>query len=135
VNDLEKIEQGRILNQHEAFWETLPTMPDWEMYWSYIEKYSPHILTAVPHWDHNFAEVHDGKWKWYQKHIPSLPLTRFHVVYREQKADFARNGAVRNILIDDHQKNIQEFEAAGGIGIYYVSARVTILKLKLLGYH
>ncbi len=130
-----KEEHGRILNQYEGFWETLPVMPDWELYWSFIEPYTPHILTALPGWDHDFAQVHDGKWKWYQTHIPSLPLNRFHVVHREKKADFARNGSVRNILIDDHHKNIDEFEAAGGIGIYHVSAKDTILKLKLLGYH
>lgn len=130
-----KQEQGAIVNQHEAFWETLPPMPDWKQYWGFIEKYHPHILTAVPSWDHNFAEVEEGKREWYRRHIPSLPQNRIHVVYRADKALHATHGKTRNILIDDHQKNIQEFEQAGGIGIYHVNAKVTILKLKELGYH
>lgn len=56
-DDSKKHEHGLILNQHEEFWESMPPMPDWKLYWGYIEKYSPHILTAVPSWDHNFSEV------------------------------------------------------------------------------
>lgn len=129
------IDQGLLVDKHEKFWETLPPMPDWKVYWNFIEKFHPHILTAVPAWDHDFQEVEDGKWKWYQHHIPSLSRDRFHVVYRKDKSQFARNGKVRNILIDDHPDNIREFEMAGGIGIHHVSAKVTILKLKELGYH
>jgi len=128
-------DQGAIIEAHEAFWETLPPMPDWKLYWSHIEKYHPHILTAVPQWDHNFDEVERGKKEWYRRHIPSLPVSRIHVVYRRDKQKFAKNGDVRNILIDDHKKNVDEFEAAGGIGILHVSAKVTILKLKELGYY
>ena len=132
---LSRIEQGVILNQHETFWETLPPMPDWESYWSHIKKYHPHILTAVPGWDHDFQEVERGKREWYRRHIPELPQDRIHVVYRKDKALYAKNGHIQNILIDDHEQNVQEFEAAGGIGIYHVSAKVTILKLKKLGYY
>jgi hypothetical protein len=135
LDHLRKAEQGLILNKHEEFWETLPPMPDWKVYWDYIKKYDPHILTAVPSWDHNFAEVEAGKREWYRRHIPSLPASHIHVVYRADKAKYAKHGDVRNILIDDHPKNVKEFEAAGGIGIYHVSAKVTIIKLKELGYH
>lgn len=127
--------QGAIINHHEKFWETLPPMPDWKEYWSFIEPYHPHILTAVPSWDHDFRAVEKGKREWYRKHIPSLPQNRIHVVYRQDKAKYAKHGLVRNVLIDDHQKNVREFEAAGGIGIWHVSAKVTIIKLKELGYH
>lgn len=128
-------DQGLLLNLHAKFWETLPPMHDWKMYWNFIEPYHPHILTAVPNWDHDFADVEKGKKEWYRRHIPSLSPSLIHVVYREDKARYATNGKVKNILIDDHQKNIREFESAGGIGIYHVSAKVTILKLKELGYH
>lgn len=134
TDHLSRMEQGKILNQHETFWETLPPMPDWELYWEYIQKYNPHILTAVPGWDHNFVEVERGKREWYRRHIPSLPQSRIHVVYRQDKALYAMHGNTRNILIDDHEQNVEEFEAAGGIGIHHVSAKVTILKLKSIGY-
>lgn len=135
VDSQTNLSQGEELNGVPGFWETLPPMPDWKVYWAHIEKYSPHILTAVPSWKHDFTEVYEGKWQWYQKNIPSLPNSRFHVVVREEKSNFALNGQVRNILIDDHPANVKAFEEAGGIGIYHVSAKLTILKLKELGYH
>lgn len=135
INSQENLSQGTQLNGVEGFWETLPPMPDWKVYWSFIEKYSPHILTAFPSWEHDPNEVYEGKWKWYQKNIPSLPKSHLHVVLREEKASFALDGQVRNILIDDHPENVKAFEAAGGIGIHHVSAKITILKLKELGYH
>jgi 5'(3')-deoxyribonucleotidase len=130
-----KDERGRILNRHETFWETLPPMPDWQVYWNFIKKYDPMILTAVPSWDHNFAEVEAGKREWYRRHIPSLPSNRILVVHRQDKQRYAMHGQVRNILIDDHAKNCQEFEAAGGIAILHHNAKSTIILLKSLGYH
>lgn len=134
-SDLSQAERGKIIEAHEAFWETLPPMPDWHVYWSHIEKYHPHILTAVPSWDHNFSEVEAGKREWYRRYIPSLPQSRIHVVYRRDKQKYAKHGGVPNILIDDHKQNIDEFVSAGGIGILHVSAKVTILRLKELGYY
>jgi hypothetical protein len=132
---LQKAEQGLILNQHLGFWSDMPPTTDFHMLWSFIEKYRPHLLTAVPSWDHDFATVERGKWAWVQKHIPSLPRSRFHCVYRVEKQKYATNGLVKNLLVDDHIQNIKEFEAAGGIGIHHVSAKVTIIQLKVLGYH
>jgi hypothetical protein len=129
------LSHGARIESSEEFWENLPGMPDWKTYWHFIEKFSPHILTAVPSWEHDSKAVREGKLEWYHRNIPSLPTNRIHIVKREEKKHFARNGEVRNILIDDHPGNIKEFESAGGIGIHHVSAKVTILKLKELGYH
>jgi hypothetical protein len=38
------------------------------------------------------------------------------------------------ILIDDFKNNINEFKAAGGIGIHHTSASKTISELKRLGF-
>jgi len=132
-----RAKNGEKLNAVNDFWETLPPMPDLHMYWGYIAKYHPHILTAVPSfpWVFEWQDIDRGKRAWYRKNIPTIPQRNIHIVERERKRDFARNGKVRNILIDDHVQNINEFEAAGGIGIHHVSAKVTILRLKELGYH
>jgi len=129
--------QGELLNNHPNFWQTIPPMYDYRVLWDFIAKYAPHILTAVPSdpWKFSFHDVEKGKREWYAKHIPSLPASRIHVVYREDKARYATNGKARNILIDDHEKNCKEFEAAGGIGILHHNARTTIIQLKSLGYH
>jgi len=128
---------GLILNEYPHFWSTLPGMPDWKVLWGFLEKYHPHILTAVPGapWTFDFHQVEQGKREWYRSHLPSLPQSRIHVVYREQKSDYAVSGKTRNILIDDHAKNVQEFTAAGGIGVLYHNAKATIIQLRSLGYH
>jgi hypothetical protein len=128
---------GAAITATKDFWETLPPMPDFQVYWNFIKKYHPHILTAVPSapWPFDFEEVARGKRAWYHHHIPSLPQQHIHVVYRRDKAQYARSGTIPNILIDDHLQNVQEFEMAGGIGVLHISAKVTILKLKELGYY
>lgn len=128
---------GAKLNAVEDFWETLPPMPDLHIYWEFIKKYEPHILTAVPSppWEFEWQQVDRGKRKWYRTNLPTIPQRHIHIVRREQKRDFARDGKVRNILIDDRLENVREFEKAGGIGIHHVSAKVTIVQLKALGYH
>jgi len=49
---------------------------------------------------------------------------------------FAKDGRTKqpNVLIDDHSKNIGEWEAQGGIGIHHTSVNRTITKLKKLGF-
>ena len=131
----QKAEQGLILNKHEGFWSEMPPTPDFHVLWGYIEKYKPHLLTAVPSWDHNFSEVEEGKWAWVQRHIPFLPRSRFHCVYREDKQRYAMKYEIRNLLIDDHPRNITEFQSQGGIGVLHHSAKSTIIMLKSLGFH
>jgi 5'(3')-deoxyribonucleotidase len=114
------------------FWQTLPEMAGAQSLWSKIDKYEAHILTAYAEWDRNSKA---GKEIWVKKHLGLTDMSRFNAVLRHQKQDYAvsKNGKP-NILIDDYIKNIKEFEAAGGVGIHHVSAKVTILKLKQLGF-
>ena len=88
-------------------------------------------MTAYAEWD---PASKAGKEDWVQEHL-KLPLQRFHAVKREEKKNYAMSGDKPNILIDDYEKNIVEFNAAGGIGIHHVNAKVTIMKLKELGYN
>lgn len=136
-NSKTRAEDGARLNAVGNFWETLPPMSDLHMYWGFIKKYQPHILTAVPSapWVFDWQEVDRGKRAWYRKHLPEIPQRHIHIVERAHKRDYAMSGSVPHILIDDHEQNCKEFAAAGGIGIHHVSARVTILKLKELGFH
>jgi hypothetical protein len=55
-------------------------------------------------------------------------------VIRRDKQKFAKTNGVPNILIDDWGMNIDEWKAAGGIGIKHKSAAETIAALKKLGY-
>ena len=38
------------------------------------------------------------------------------------------------LLIDDFKRNVDQFKAAGGIGIHHTSASKTISELKRLGF-
>ena len=61
-----------------------------------------------------------------------------NIVRRRDKQDFAMKGSDLGrrpaILIDDYPKNVQQFKAAGGIGIVHSSASNTISQLKRLGF-
>ena len=61
-----------------------------------------------------------------------------NLVRRKEKKDFAMKGSDNKkqpaILIDDYPKNVNQFKAAGGIGILHTSASNTISQLKRLGF-
>ena len=58
-----------------------------------------------------------------------------HLVKREDKQKYAISPSGQpNILIDDHPKNIKEWQAKGGVGILHRSAKETIAKLKKMGF-
>ena len=132
VDKVEKNERRKLVMSHKGFWATLPPMPDYRILWNFISRFEPSILTAFASWDDQHCE--SGKLQWLDKYL-KVPHARVHVVKREEKALFARSGSQQNILIDDHPKNIAEFTAAGGIGVHHVNAKVTIMKLKELGFH
>ncbi len=116
------------------FWANLPPMPDFQQYWGYIKYWSPGIITAYPSWDKKSADIaKKGKMAWNRKHT-MVPESRFHCVARKDKKMYAINNGVPNILIDDHEKNIIEWEAKGGTGILHTSAVATITRLKVLGF-
>ena len=63
---------------------------------------------------------------WCQKNLKIDP-SKIHIVQRKEKQNFASKDV---ILIDDHKKNIREWEAAGGTGVLHVNVNSTIKQLK-----
>ncbi|MGH2613490.1 MAG: hypothetical protein ACRDFB_10650, partial [Rhabdochlamydiaceae bacterium] len=116
-----------------AFWANLKPMPDFACLWGYIKAFKPEIVTAFPSWDKDsHLMATEGKYKWCRKFL-LIPDDRIHVIRRDEKKLFAINkDGQPNVLIDDHVKNTDEFERAGGIGLLHTSALDTITKLKLL---
>ncbi len=68
-----------------------------------------------------------GKRVWVKRELPG---TKLILRYASQKQEYA---SPTSILIDDRQKNIDQWEAAGGIGILHTSTANTIEQLKKLG--
>lgn len=122
-----------IINTIPLFWESLDWMPDGKELWNSLMEIcvverdiDVCILSARAEGDWNSPK---GKLNWLAAHLNS-ELFDVHIVERKDKKNFAMNGNERNILIDDYQKNIREWIAAGGIGILHQDTQVTIQKLK-----
>ena len=106
-----------------GFWAGLKWMPDGQKLWDYIKPYKPDLLSAPSREDSSRI----GKHVWVKQ---KLPGTKLILRYAKQKKELA---TPESILIDDRQINIDQWEAAGGIGILHTSADDTISQLKQLG--
>ena len=123
----DKEERWNKISNTKDFWANLEWMPGAERLYRRIEKYDPHILSAYEGKDKN-SRV--GKMKWLTKNT-KVPRGKIHLVVRSQKKDFAKGN---NLLIDDYEKNVKEWESAGGQGILHTNTNKTIQELKKLGF-
>jgi hypothetical protein len=105
------------------FWAGMDWMSDGKEYWNYIEKYNPIILSAPS----KKEESKYGKRIWKKRNMPNNKMI---LVPAWKKKEYANP---TSILIDDRADNINQWEAAGGIGILHTDATSTIAKLKKLG--
>ena len=124
-------ERWNKLNQTKGFWTNLGWKPGGKRLHDFIIRYNPHILSAYSGRD-PASKV--GKMKWVQKNT-GIKRGNIHLVKRAQKQSYAKTKEEKpNVLIDDYNKNIKEWEAAGGIGILHTNVGKTINKLKGLGF-
>jgi len=127
----DKVDRWKKINNTKGFWEGLDWYPGGKRLYSFIAKYDPLILSAYSTKDVNSR---GGKLKWLSKNT-KIPRGKTHLVLRSQKKDFAVNkDEAPNILIDDYMKNIEEFNAKGGIGIHHTDTGKTLRELKNLGF-
>jgi len=112
--------------QGTEFWADAGWESGGKQLWKYIKQYDPHILSACPSVCNKDIKVIKGKTKWCQKNLKIDP-SKVHIVQRREKKDFAKKDV---ILIDDHSKNIREWEAAGGTGVVHKNVNSTIKELK-----
>ena len=105
------------------YWASLKWMPDGKQLWSYIKPHTPELLSAPSKSESSKI----GKYVWVKNNLPG---TKLILRYASRKKELA---TPESILIDDRQVNIDQWEAAGGIGILHTSADNTISQLKELG--
>jgi ribosomal protein S27AE len=105
------------------FWITLKWMSDGKQLWSYIKKYDPILLSAPSREESSRL----GKRVWVKRELPDVKLILKSASQKQQYA------SPTSILIDDRQKNIDQWNAAGGVGILHTSTANTIKQLKQLG--
>jgi hypothetical protein len=95
--------------QDEKFWAGLDFTYDGKAFLKFMRPLKPVILTSP-----SFGGA-TGKQMWIKKHAPKYLYSGRYLI-GPGKNYVAREGAV---LIDDYEKNIDEWKAAGGIGILY----------------
>ncbi|MDA8940654.1 hypothetical protein N9H34_00825 [bacterium] len=105
------------------YWASLKWMSDGKQLWGYIKQYTPELLSAPSKSESSKI----GKYVWVKNNLPG---TKLILRYASRKKELA---TPESILIDDRQVNIDQWEAAGGIGILHTSADNTIQQLQKLG--
>ena len=122
-----------IIKRTPRFWSDMPWMPGGKQLWNYIKQYNPHILSAYTPEDPNCIP---GKRTWLRKNV-RISSNRVNLVRRVEKQKFAMKsdmGRAPAILIDDFPRNVDQFKAAGGMGIVHTSTSNTLRELKKLGF-
>ena len=117
---------GRYSKEGGQLWAELNPMKDAKELWSYVEKHDPEILTAAGNPEFG-AEAQKRQW------VPWVMGSDIKVNVVRKSADKAQFATPNSILIDDQEKSIKPWIAAGGIGILHTSAANTINELKKLG--
>jgi len=133
--DVDIIPDSELWNNIEKygksnFFAELPWMPDGKQLWSFIidNFLDVKILSALGKSDKEDNFTSKGKLMWLNKNIPDLPKNKIRfVVNKHQKRYYAKPGF---ILIDDTTSNIDEWNAAKGIGILHKSSSDTIKVLE-----
>ena len=123
-------ERWNKINQTKGFWVNLNWKPNAKRLHDFIIRYNPHVLSAYTGKDPT-SKV--GKMKWLKKNA-NFKRANIHLVLRSQKQSYATTDDKPNVLIDDYDKNIREWEAKGGIGIHHTDVGKTISELKRLGF-
>lgn len=107
-------------------WYELDMMPDAMVLWNYVKKYpNTEILTAT---GNPMYHADEQKLRWVKEKIGNVKVN-----FARKSADKAQYAEPNYILIDDAEKSIGPWTAAGGIGILHTTAADTISKLKELG--
>ena len=115
---------------YRDFWADLPFMPDGQELWDYIKSDSPTVLSAYPsRYESDVVQAITGKLDWIDRNLSPRPNA--HVVHKSEKREYARDHSGKpNILIDDDEENIRQWEEMGGFGILHTDTKSSIEKLK-----
>lgn len=107
----------KLIEHNTEFWSHMEWQPGGKELWEATKDMNRWILSA-----YNPAVMKStivGKIGWINNQL-DIPDWKAKLVMREDKRHFAVNhDGTRNVLIDDQLKNIQEWAAAGGVGIHH----------------
>ena len=116
------------LDAGNPFFETMEMMPDAHTLWNYLVPHNPTVLSSA---GKRLTGAVEAKYSWVQQHLGvQYAKTAIFTTSAQEKAQYAGPNC---ILIDDRNKAIAPWVAAGGIGVLHTSAASTIKQLKELG--
>lgn len=128
-DDLANVSSSQVwkfIHKNPDFYYNLPLLAGANEYWSAICHMRPIVLTGCPTSGYDAAA--DAKRQWVAKHFGSdvQVITCFS---KDKHLHMINPG---DILIDDHQKNITNWELHNGVGIVLTSHDQALDELKLV---
>lgn len=109
------------------FFEAMDPLPDAFVLWDNIKHYNPTICSATGH----IRGAAEEKRAWVRNHLGNE--TANAALFVRDASLKGVHAAPGRVLIDDRQKALDSFIAAGGMGILHTSAENTIAQLVELG--
>lgn len=102
----------------EQFFATLEPLPNFTVLYNWLNDNNiPYTILSAPLRGNNKASI-AGKIKWLEKY--HLGYNKYGTpIFRGDKERMATKNGTNNILVDDHKKNIEAWNNAGGIGVLY----------------
>ena len=116
---------GTLEGSSVDWWANLDWYPGGKKLWKMLKELNTEILSACPNQCKMTPNVIKGKKQWCKKNLKMT--TGVNITTRKGKVKFA---ASTHILIDDYIKNINDWKAAGGIGIHHTDPRKTAKELR-----
>ena len=116
---------GKLARDGKPFWGAMKPLPDYKALWDVVKKHGAEILSATGH----VGNAEQEKREWVPTYL-GAGVTVNLVRKSSDKAQYAKPTA---ILIDDREKSIEPWVAAGGIGILHTSAEDTLKQLEKYG--
>lgn len=109
------------------FYTNLEWHPEGKLLWNYLETLANvEILTSLGGNNPDKEGARYGKELWVKNHGIDVPLNFSQKAHDKQFWVNNKN----DVLIDDYESNIRQWNQAGGIGILFTNAQDTIKKLK-----
>ena len=109
----------------DHFYNKLELCPGAKEMFQQLDKKYPgacEILSGIPKPRRGITTAADDKIEWVHRNLGEH--IKVNIVYREEKKNYVTGKEC--VLIDDYEKNIIEWENAGGTGILFISAKDTL---------
>ena len=110
-----------------GFFRRLPPIPGYKDLWALAGR-DRYVLTAHPDNAQTAKRVAREKKAWCDFWLGNVPAYRFICCLRAEKKKYAKG----NVLVDDLEKNCQEWEEAGGIAILFRNMNQACKEVKYL---